>query len=698
MTLGNRSVASWDRWRDPASGTQAPAPAPSRQKCRTRVLAFALAALCLAISSLSAVRAQDLPWSQRMANSTIARWPNGHFAPPGANWVWNYEMGTLLTGVESVWYNTADGDYFNYIKSSVDQFLSPDGTSIRTYNPYDGSQEFALDDVRLGHQLLLLYAVTQDKRYYNAAKLLRNQLAQQPRNPEGVFWHKDKYPQEMWLDGLYMAEPFYAEYAHTFNEPQDFDDITKQFVISEMHARDPKTGLLYHGWDEAHLQPWADKTTGDSPIFWSRSMGWYMMALVDTIPYYAPTDPGRAKLLAILNRLAAAIVHYQDPASGLWYQVTDQPTAPGNYLESSAACMFAYALAKGVREGFLPAHYFDNASRAYQGVLKQFVKVDADGSVTLTRTVKGVSLAGDMSRDDSYHYYVTTPVIDNDPKGIGAFLMASVEIETAPLHAVGQGKTLLFDGWFNSQQREDASGQMVPFHYKEHDKSNSGYSFLAHIFHTYGVTTDTLTAAPTLQNLAHANIYVVVPPDVPIWNPKPHGIQPADVAQVAAWVKQGGVLAIFANDPLNADVVGLSRLAKPFGIEFQNVTRFHMLDGDPHDNGTIPVAAGGPIFQSAHTFFLKDTTDLALSGNAKSLLTYKGVNVLATAKYGKGTVFAVVDPWLYNEYTDGRKLPYSEFDNYAGGWEVVRWLLHQVPAAPRSAVNSAAHSAANSAP
>ena len=123
-----------------------------------------------------------------------------------------------------------------------------------------------------------------------------------------------------------------------------------------------------------------------------------------------------------------------------------------------------------------------------------------------------------------------------------------------------------------------------------------------------------------------------------------------------------------------------------------------MLDGDPHDNGTIPVAAGGPIFQSAHTFFLKDTTDLALSGNAKSLLTYKGVNVLATAKYGKGTVFAVVDPWLYNEYTDGRKLPYSEFDNYAGGWEVVRWLLHQVPAAPRSAVNSAAHSAANSAP
>jgi unsaturated rhamnogalacturonyl hydrolase len=687
MTLGYRTVPCHDS----ARNTALLAGAPSRGNRQTRAMVFAFAALCCAIVCSPAVRAQDSqtqPWSQRMADSTIARWPDGHFAPPGANWVWNYEMGTLLQGVEAVWWNTADGKDFKYIKDSVDQFLSPDGKSIRTYNPYDGSQEFALDDVRLGNQLLLLYAVTQDQRYYNAAKLMRNHLAQQPRNPDGVFWHKDKYPQEMWLDGLYMAEPFYAQWAHTFNEPADFDDITKQFVISEMHARDPKTGLLYHGWDEAHLQPWADKDTGLSPIFWSRSMGWYMMALVDTIPYYSPADPGRAKLLAILNRLSAAIVKYQDPDSGLWYQVTDQPKAPGNYLESSAACMFAYALAKGVRQGYLPAHYFDNASRAYQGVLKEFVKVDADGKITLTRTVKGVSLAGDMSRDDSYHYYVTTPVIDNDPKGIGAFLMASVEIETAPLQAVGKGKTLLFDGWFNSQTRKDASGQMVPFHYKEHDKSSSGYSFLAHIFHAYGVTSNTLTTAPTLAKLAHTNIFVVVPPDVSIWNPNPHTVQPADAVQIAAWVKQGGVLVVFANDPLNADLDGLDRVGKPFGIQFQKVTRFHMLDSDPHDKGKIPIAAGGPIFQSAHTIFLKDTTDLSLSGNAKSALTYNGVVVMATAKYGKGTVFAVVDPWIYNEYTDGRKPDMEGIDNDAAAWEFVRWVIQQVPAAPHATAST----------
>jgi unsaturated rhamnogalacturonyl hydrolase len=663
--------------------------APHRRCGGARALALGLAGLCILAICAGGASAQDLPWSQRMANSTLQRWPNGRFAPPDAHWVWNYELATLLQGVEAVWYDTANGDYFNYIKNSVDPFLSPDGTSINTYDPAESSQKFELDSVRMGHQLLLLYAVTQDKRYYNAATLLRNQLAQQPRTPEGGFWHKARYTQQMWLDGLYMAEPFYAEYAHTFNEPQDFDDITKQFVVSSEHVRDPKTGLFYHGWDEAHMQPWADKTTGDSPIFWSRGMGWYMMALVDTIPYYPANDPGRAKLLGILNRLATAVVQYQDPASGLWYEVTDQPTAQGNYLESSASCMFAYALAKGVREGFLPAHYFDNASRAYQGVLKQFVTVGTDGSVTLTRTVKGVGLAGDLQRDGAYQYYVTTPVIDNDPKGIGAFLMASVEIERAPLNSVGKGKTLLFDGWFNSQTRKDASGQMVPFHYKEHDKSNSGYSFFAHIFHTYGVKTDTLTSAPTVAKLAHANIYVVVPPDVPLWNPHPNHILPADVTQIAAWVKQGGVLLIMANDPLNTDIPRLSMLGKPFGIEFQNVTRFHMLDNEPHDKGKIPVPANDPIFSSSKMFFMKDTTDLTLSGNAKPVLTYNGVNVMAAAKYGRGTVFAVVDPWVYNEYTDGRKTHMEGINNYLGGWDLVRYLIAQVPAAAHGAAPSA---------
>jgi unsaturated rhamnogalacturonyl hydrolase len=644
-----------------------------------RALALVFATLTIVAAFSQAARAQELPWSQRVADQTLKRWPDGRFVPAGAPWNWDHQTSVLLQGVEAVWYNTADGDDFRYIKDSVDPFLSADGSSIRTYDPL----KYSVDDVLLGRQLLLLYAVTQNPKYYRAATLLRDQLALQPRTPEGGFWHIGNRPQQMSLDNLYMLEPFYAEYAHTFNQPEAFDDITKQFVLSETHLRDPKTGLVYPTWDEARLQPWADKTTGASPVFWSRAMGWDMMALVDTIGYYDANNPGRAKLLAILNRLAAAIVRYQDADTGLWYQVTDQPNGQGNYLEASSSCMFAYALAKAVRLGYLPQNYFANASRAYEGVVKKFIQVDADGSVTLNGTARGSDLSPNQTRENAYAFYSSVPVVSNDARFTGVFLMASVEMETAPLHDLGKGKTLLFDGWFNSQMRKDASGQMVPVHYKEHDKANSGYSFFAHIFHTYGVTTSTLTTAPTLQNLAHANIYVMVPPDVPLWNPHPNYIKPADVAQIAAWVKQGGVLVIMTNDPLNTDIPGLCRLGKPFGIQYQNVTLYHQVAGDPHSMGKIDVPAGGPVFHSAHTFYMKDTTALTLSGDATPVLTANGNVLMASAKYGRGTVFSVVDPWIYNEYTDGRNLPHDEYDNYAGGWEVVRWLIAQVPAGPR---------------
>ena len=180
--------------------------------------------------------------------------------PAGARWAWNYELGTLLEGMDAVWLNTADPRYFNYIKSSVDQFVAPDG-SIPTYKP----EEYQLDSILLGRQLLLLYGVTQDKRYLKAATLLYEQLAHQPRTPSGGFWHKQRYPNQMWLDGLYMAEPFYAEYASISHHPEEFNDITHQFALIEEHARDAKTGLLYHGWDESKQERWADKQTGDSP-------------------------------------------------------------------------------------------------------------------------------------------------------------------------------------------------------------------------------------------------------------------------------------------------------------------------------------------------------------------------------------------------------------------------------------------------
>jgi unsaturated rhamnogalacturonyl hydrolase len=625
-----------------------------------------------ASSAFAAVNKNELPWSERAANAAIARWPDGRTVPADARWVWNYELGTLLEGMDGVWLNTADPRYFKYIKSGVDQFVEADG-SMPTYK----AEENQLDSILLGRQLLLLYGVTQDKRYLTAATTLYRQLAQQPRTASGGFWHKQIYPNQMWLDGLYMAEPFYAEYATISHHPEAFTDITHQFVLMEEHARDAKTGLLYHGWDESKEQRWANKQTGLSPEFWGRAMGWYMMALVDTLDFYPEGDPARKQLIAILEREAAAVARYQDASSGLWYQVMDKPSAKGNYLESSASCMFVYAMAKGVRHGYLPARYLANAERGYRGILTHFIKTSPGENVSLTSTVKGAGLGGDPYRDGSYAYYIGEKVGTDDPKGVGAFLMASTEMENVQNAKLGRGDTVLMDGWFNSQQHLDAFGKQVYFHYKWDFQSEAGYSLVGHVFRNFGAETKELDAEPTAANLSKAKVYVVVSPDIPVKNPNPHYATPEDATQIAEWVKAGGVLVIMENDTANADLDHFNAVAEKFGIHFNSVLRKHVI-GTNWEQGKVAVSGAGPIFHHPHTIYIKDVCTISVKSPAVSVLKEGDDIFMAKAKYGKGTVFAAVDPWLYNEYADGRKLP-AEYDNYAAGTELVRWILEQVP-------------------
>jgi unsaturated rhamnogalacturonyl hydrolase len=365
-------------------------------------------------------------WSVRTAQAAMARWPNGRFVPAGARWIWNYELGTLLMGVDAVWRSGAKGSYLEYIQSSVDPFIGADG-SIGTYS----AEENQLDSVLLGRQLLLLYGVTKQEKYAKAATVLYEQLMHQPRTASGGFWHKQRYPNQMWLDGLYMAEPFYAEYAAMFHHKEAVADIGLQFRLIDEHARDAKTGLLRHGWDESKQQRWADKETGQSKEAWARAMGWMMMALVDTLDYLPEGSAERKELLAQLERDAGAVVRYQDKESGLWWQVMDQGGKAGNYLESSASCMFVYALAKGVRKGYLPERYRASAERGYKGILVHFVEAGPGGDVTLKGTVKVGGLGGEPYRSGTFAYYISELVVSNDPKGVGPFLMASVEMENA---------------------------------------------------------------------------------------------------------------------------------------------------------------------------------------------------------------------------------------------------------------------------
>src|SRR5215471_5050513 len=380
------------------------------------------------VLSTAAARMPEQPLFRSVADTVINNWRDYPGATAGRPARWTYEQGVVLRGMEETWRQTRDPRYFDYIQRTLDQYVTGDGT-IRTYRP----EEYQLDNILLGRMLLFLYEQTKQEKYRTAADSLREQLRKQPRTSEGGFWHKQIYPSQMWLDGLYMAGPFYAEYTKIFHETSDFDDIAKQFILIERHTRDPKTGLLYHGWDESRKQRWADTATGHSPNFWGRAMGWYAMALVDTLDYFPPNHPQRGALVAILKRLAAAIAKYQDEKSGLWYQVVDRAGSKGNYFESSAAAMFVYALAKGARENYLPASYSSVAAKGYRGMLNQFIHIKPDGMVDFNWTVSVGGLGGNPYRDGSYEYYLSEKVVTNDPKGVGALLLAATEMARAPV-------------------------------------------------------------------------------------------------------------------------------------------------------------------------------------------------------------------------------------------------------------------------
>ncbi|HEX8686411.1 MAG TPA: DUF4350 domain-containing protein, partial [Pyrinomonadaceae bacterium] len=529
--------------------------------------------------------------------------------------------------------------------------------------------EYNIDHVQSGRLLLTLYKVTGQEKYRKAAASLREQLRTHPRTTEGGFWHKKVYPSQMWLDGLYMGEPFYAEYAAAFGEPEAFDDIAKQFILMERHSRDEKTGLLYHGWDESRQQRWADKATGRSPHFWGRAMGWYAMALVDTLEYFPKDHPKRAELLAILGRLAAAVGKVQEPKSGLWWQVLDRGGAKGNYLEASASAMFVYALAKATRLGYLPESYFKVAQRGFAGLGRQFVEEAEGGGVNFTGTVSVAGLGGNPYRDGSYEYYLSEKVVTNDPKGVGAFLMATAEMEAAAAGRPGRGKTVLLDDYFNHEVKKDGT----VWHYKWDEMPNPGFYVWGHVFRNLGARTETLSAAPTAQNLRGAAVYIVVDPDTKEETESPHFVEPAHVNAVADWVKSGGVLVLMGNDAGNAEFDRFNELARAFGVRFNKDSR-NRVQGSNFVEGKVEVPAGHAIFKTARELYLKEISTLTLSKPAGAVLTHDGYNVMAVAKYGRGRVFAVGDPWLYNEYVDGRKLP-PEFDNYEAAKDLAAWLL-----------------------
>jgi len=341
---------------------------------------------------------------------------------------WDYTQGVVLGAIERVALARRDAAMLAYVKTNMDRWVKPDGT-IEGY----ALEDYNIDEVSQGRLLFGLYERTRDPRYRKAADLLRQQLRTHPRTSEGGFWHKKIYPRQMWLDGLYMGEPFYAQYARDFGEPAAFDDVTRQFLLMARHSTDPATGLMVHGWDAARQQRWADTATGRSPAYWGRSMGWYLLGALDALDYLPATHPDREAVIRTVRVACEGLARVQDPVTGLWWNVLDAPDRAGNYLEGSASSIFAYVFAKGARLGYLDASYRRLGERAFDGLLSNLVRENADGTVSLTNIMQSAGLGGSNRKDGSYRsgtfaYYNTEPVVTDDYKGVGPFILAALEL------------------------------------------------------------------------------------------------------------------------------------------------------------------------------------------------------------------------------------------------------------------------------
>ncbi len=367
---------------------------------------------------------EKLPMSVRLAESEMVRCPESWQLDFQPKLKWDYCHGVELQAFLRLEEMYGDSRYFDYAEAYCDTMVREDGTVVAYKR-----EEFSLDRVNTGKILFNMYARTGEGKYKKALDLMYSQFADQPRTSEGGFWHKKVYPHQMWLDGLYMGCPFYAEYAARYDKPEAFQDVINQFCVVARHTYDPATGLYKHAWDESREQFWCDKTTGQSAHSWGRAMGWFAMALVESLEFIPVDEPNRDSLLVILDNVVKQIERYQDSKTGLWYQVLDRSGDKGNYLESTVSAMFIYSIYKGIRLGVVPASYMKVADKGFEGFMKRFIKTGKKGLVSITDCCAVAGLGGKNMRSGDYNYYINETIRDNDPKAIGPFINACLERE-----------------------------------------------------------------------------------------------------------------------------------------------------------------------------------------------------------------------------------------------------------------------------
>ena len=363
-------------------------------------------------------------WAIKMAESDMVRNPESWMIDFSKQPNWGYCQGLVCRAQEQVWLATGNTKFYTYFKEYADTMIDKKGM-IQKYRLTD----YNIDNINSGKILFSLYEKTGDERYNIAIQTLRDQMRTHPRTSEGGFWHKKRYPHQMWLDGLYMASPFLAQYAEVYKKDSLFDDVANQIKLVHKHLKDPETGLYRHGWDESREQQWSDAETGLSQHVWGRGMGWFAMAIIDVLEFFPEDHPERDSIIEIAKHMADMIKKYQEPNKGLWYQVVDLGTRKGNYLEATASTMFVYFLIKGINENVLNKSFLPIAQKGYDGILDHLIRENEDGTISITKCCAGAGLGGNPYRDGTYEYYINEHVRDDDPKAVGPFIMLALEFD-----------------------------------------------------------------------------------------------------------------------------------------------------------------------------------------------------------------------------------------------------------------------------
>lgn len=374
----------------------------------------------IALSRADGQAGKPEKWSVKMARTVIAR-SDSLIYYVDRNPKWAYDVALLGMAIDRL--GDIDPSYSRYMEAWVDYFVNPDGT-VRDYRP----EEYNLDRILPGRLVITVNERHPDPKYRKALDNFIGQLRSHPKTNSGGYWHKKIYPWQMWLDGIYMASTFMAQYANEFNAPGWYDVACTQTKMIYEKTLDPSSGLLMHAWDESRSQKWCDPLTGKSHYPWSRAMGWYVLAITDILEYLPPDHPDRNTLITILGNCCDALVKVRDSKSKIWYQVLNQGGREGNYLEGSGSAMYAYVFAVGARKGYLKPAYRKIAEEAFDGIVKELITVDDKGLIAFRNICGGCGLGGNPYRDGSYEYYVNEKRVINDTKGVGPFIMAAIEL------------------------------------------------------------------------------------------------------------------------------------------------------------------------------------------------------------------------------------------------------------------------------